>query len=285
MLTPIVLGTMAQVLTAGITSSTSTMPAVLNITVNPSNVTTTVTPYMYGSGIESYEHQMYGGIWSNMLYDSSFEDTAPFPLHDQHHHQQQLPQQQAHQQHQHHMPVSSKTPQSWYLAPSSTPGACAVTDARAFNGNKSMRLDAGCALRNRGLVATPKASSMHFVGGGKKYEGYIFATSSSGSTIRISAFCNAIGDFNSDGKVLGSVDIAVKPSESWNQYNFTLDMTGSCLQGSAGGSAGGSGSTKGQGLVQVALASGAATPTLIDELMFEPGEWGRYTSSSNLTIF
>ena len=226
----------------------------LNITVNPANITTRVTPFMYGSGIESYENQMYGGIWSNMLYDSSFEDTAPFS-----------PQQRGSY-------GGRSTAQSWYLAPSSAPGACAVANTQAFNGNKSLRLDAGCTLRNRGLVATQGASSMHFVGA-KSYEGYIFATSPSGSTIRISALCTAIGDFTSEGRVLGTVDVDVQASSDWNQYNFTFNASASCLQGS---SARTTPSANGQGLVQVALMPGSASPTLLDELMFEPGEWGRY---------
>ena len=34
---------------------------ILSIHVNPGNITDRVGPWMYGSGIETYENQMYGG--------------------------------------------------------------------------------------------------------------------------------------------------------------------------------------------------------------------------------
>ena len=36
----------------------------LTIAVDPSNVSDHVSDHMYGSGIETYNHCMYGGLWS-----------------------------------------------------------------------------------------------------------------------------------------------------------------------------------------------------------------------------
>lgn len=39
----------------------------LSIAVDPLNVSDHVSKNMYGSGIETYNHCMYGGLWSNLL--------------------------------------------------------------------------------------------------------------------------------------------------------------------------------------------------------------------------
>jgi hypothetical protein len=250
---------------------------VLNITIDTANITSTVGPHMYGSGIETYENQLYGGLWSNMVYDGSFEDTVLPPN----------PPPSAGGAvgagagvgvgvgSDHRRPTSWDSP--WYTLPSppSSSKECSVSDTDAFNGKKSMQLAAGCIVRNRGVNADPSASSMHFVGG-KHYEGYLFARSSTaGGTLRLSLLCTPLTNagFTSNGTVLAFVDIMVSASSSWTQHYFNITTSNDCLQ--VGG--------KDQGLVQVELLPNATTDDVtstvnIDELMVEPGGWGRYNS-------
>lgn len=72
-----------------------------------------------------------------------------------------------------------------------------ATEPAAFNGEQQLTLSPGCAVMNRGLVAAPTASSMHWVGG-KEYDGYLFYTTelkSSTAILRVSLVCASIGDF------------------------------------------------------------------------------------------
>lgn len=48
----------------------------VSLAVDPQQVVDHVSDHMYGSGIETYNHCMYGGLWSNLLYDDSVEDAA-----------------------------------------------------------------------------------------------------------------------------------------------------------------------------------------------------------------
>jgi hypothetical protein len=77
-------------------------------------------------------------------------------------------------------------------------GNCTVaTNPAAFNGVHQLTLTPGCAAVNRGLVAAPTASSIHWVGG-KDYDGYLFyapTIDSTTATIRVSLLCAELGDF------------------------------------------------------------------------------------------
>eukprot|EP01079_Euglenida_sp_SAG-EU17-18_P007747 gene7747-7201_t len=99
-------------------------PAPLKISVDPANVTDRVGPHMYGSGIETYEHQMYGGVWSNMIYDDSVEDALPGPL------------------------SQAAGSGSWFANSS----GCTVETGDAFNGDQAMRVGTGCTAVNMGLA-------------------------------------------------------------------------------------------------------------------------------------
>eukprot|EP01050_Picozoa_sp_SAG11_P038446 SAG11_NODE_15696_length_569_cov_0.814894_1_plen_93_part_01 len=59
---------------------TRPLEMVLAVTVDPTNITDHVSQHMYGSGIETYSHCMYGGFWSNMLWDDSVEEAGIGPL-------------------------------------------------------------------------------------------------------------------------------------------------------------------------------------------------------------
>lgn len=115
-------------------------PSALTIAVDPSHVTDHVSGHMYGSGIETYNHCMYGGFWSNLLYDDSVEDAAKGPL------------------------TTVATRDSWFSAG----GSCAVQDG-GMNGQQSLLLESkGSVAVNRGLVVARKDDSnetaIHFVG-------------------------------------------------------------------------------------------------------------------------
>ena len=115
-------------------------PTALTIAVDPSHVTDHVSGHMYGSGIETYNHCMYGGFWSNLLYDDSVEDAAKGPL------------------------TTVATRDSWFSAG----GSCAVQDG-GMNGQQSLLLESkGSVAVNRGLVVARKDDSnetaIHFVG-------------------------------------------------------------------------------------------------------------------------
>lgn len=242
----------------------------LNVTVDPSNISDHVSDHMYGSGMETYEQQMYGGLWSNMLFDDSIEDAAVGPL--------------------------QGSTGSWFSAG----GTCAVAGGGdAMNGNQSLQLGSGCVAVNRGLVVhgSPR-TSMHFVGG-KEYEGYLFArvktvATASATTLQVSLLCAPVGEpidpsNNSSWSALATTELSMAPSTDrsivdtnpWVMHNFTLTPSTDCLQG-------GTGKALGQGLISIALVSSssatdAATGVAtgdgvvgVDKIMVEPGTWGRY---------
>ena len=126
--------------------------ATLSISVDPAAKSDTVGPAMYGAGIETYNHGMYGGLWSNMVYDDSIEDAKLGSL-------------------------TSDATQAWYAADTAggatgkIASACSVVAGGAFNGAQALALMPGCRAINRGLVVTQEAGSMHFEGG-RPYEGY-----------------------------------------------------------------------------------------------------------------
>jgi hypothetical protein len=220
-----------------------------NISVHPASTMDTVGPYMYGSGIETYNNCMYGGMWSNMLYDDSVEDAPagsdggePRPL--------------------------SPVPDNWYSSGAGS-SLCAVQQGDAYNGAQSLVLAQGCKAINQGLAAvTEEASSMHFVGG-RDYGGYVFLKSSVAGygssadglddgaaalpTVRVSLLCSALGDFLFNGshapETIGHVDLTLlpaagdsaelppthpragrAPSPGWQMYNFTVGAAADCLQ-------------------------------------------------------
>jgi hypothetical protein len=227
----------------------------------------------YGSGIETYEQQMYGGLWSNMVYDDSIEDAA----------------------------VGALGPEggSWFSAG----GSCSVAGGGdAMNGNQSLQLGSGCVAVNRGvMIHDSPRTSMHFVGG-KEYEGYLFARSKSPAaaatgTLRVSLLCAPVGkpvdpSSSTTWVTLASADLSIAVSTvdswptttggGWTMHNFTLTPSADCLQG-------GKGKALGMGLISIALVSSSSTldtPDAIataddravgvDKVMVEPGPWGRY---------
>ena len=240
----------------------------LNVTVDPSNISDHVSDHMYGSGMETYEQQMYGGLWSNMLFDDSVEDAALGPL---------------------------GSTGSWFSAG----GSCAVAGGGdAMNGNQSLQVGSGCVAVNRGLVVhgSPR-TSMHFVGG-KDYEGYLFARVKTGTnasaTLRVSLLCAPVSEpinpsNNSSWSVLAATELSVAAStdnaiagtNAWAMHNFTLTPSTDCLQGGAG-------KALGQGLISIALVSSSSAADAaidaatgdgvvgVDKIMVEPGTWGRY---------
>ena len=94
----------------------------LSISVDPAAKSDTVGPAMYGAGIETYNHGMYGGLWSNMVYDDSVEDAKLGSL-------------------------ASDVTQAWYAADEGEGGssACSViAGGAAFNGAQALALGPGC---------------------------------------------------------------------------------------------------------------------------------------------
>ena len=158
----------------------------LDIVVDPANVSDHVSDHMYGSGIETYNHCMYGGLWSNLLFDDSFEDAAKGPL------------------------TAVATRDSWFSAG----GSCTV-QLGGMNGNQSLLLGAeGSTAVNRGLVVAPDGrhdsneTAIHFEGG-RPYEGYVFLRSDSRATVRVALLCTALGSIGTPAvwKTLGSASL------------------------------------------------------------------------------
>ena len=52
---------------SGLSAAATAEPLALTVAVDPRNISDRVSEHMYGSGIETYENQMYGGLWSNMI--------------------------------------------------------------------------------------------------------------------------------------------------------------------------------------------------------------------------
>ena len=231
-------------------------PVALAIAVDPSNVSDHVSDHMYGSGMETYNHCMYGGFWSNMFYDDSVEDAANGPL------------------------TTVATRSSWFSAG----GACSVQPG-GMNGKQSLHLGTkGSVAVNRGLVVAQNGyhdsneTSIHFVGG-SAYEGYLFLRSEAKATVSVALLCTPLGNLGTPSiwRALGSAELTTSGGNEssgvpglqpgWAMLNFTITPASDCLHASTGASAG-------QGLISVSLLDGA--DVAVDKLMVEPGTWGRY---------
>jgi hypothetical protein len=254
-----VMATHAHAYTSSSTGS-STGPAAapsmaLTIAVDPTNVVDHVSDHMYGSGIETYNHCMYGGFWSNLLYDDSVEDASKGPL------------------------TTVATRDSWFSAG----GSCSVQTG-GMNGAQSLLLaNKGSTAVNRGLVVAQSGqhdsneTAIHFVGS-KPYEGYLFLQSESKATVSIALLCTALGAIGDPlvWKTLGSAELTTAGTnatsgmpglaQGWSMFNFTITPSMDCLHA-------GSGKAAGQGLISISLKDGASVA--VDKIMVEPGTWGR----------
>eukprot|EP01043_Picozoa_sp_COSAG02_P036873 COSAG02_NODE_2732_length_8141_cov_41.736011_2_plen_280_part_00 len=227
----------------------------LTIAVDPTDVVDHVSDHMYGSGMETYNHCMYGGFWSNLLYDDSVEDAAKGPL------------------------TTVATRDSWFSAG----GSCSVQTG-GMNGAQSLLLgNKGSTAVNRGLVVAQSGqhdsneTAIHFVGS-KLYEGYLFLQSEGKATVRIALLCTALGAIGDPSvwRTLGSADLTTAGgnatsgipglAQGWSMLNFTITSSADCLHG-------GNGNAAGQGLISISLKEGANVA--VDKVMVEPGTWGR----------
>jgi len=223
------------------------------------------SPTLLGFGIEDVNHELYGGLYSQMVYGEDFEepagstgvsgDTSP--------------------------PPHGSFPPTWSAigAPAGAdPPAYETITSKVFNGKQAQLLAPGASaparILNRGLYQ----QGMYFEAG-REYEGYLYARSVGGGLeerqLEVSA---AMGSEAESILVLASASFSVR-SGSWTRLDFALQPSqaagctavrsmggcrrtpeGECLRCSGG-----------------LLLSARGGPLAVDFVFLQPGSWGRFS--------
>ena len=233
-------------------------------------------PALSGLGIEDANHQLYGGLWSQMVFGESFEEPAGPDG------------------------ASGSAPWLVYAIPgcfgtsqgptwSAVGGKPAVVSG-GHTGNQSQRLPPGAAVENGGLLG----AGMYWQQG-KSYEGSVYVRPAAAGTARLAISATA-------GGVPVATAIAEGPwvAGSWQRVPFTLvpnasatcplsapspNHTGTCndahaLTGCVDGCVSspelGARCVACTGGLRLGVEQGSTAALDIDQVTVMPGKWGRY---------
>ncbi len=181
------------------------------IIIHANDVTvTSLSPHMVGGGIEDVNHELIGGIYTQLVFGESFEEPVG------------------------KYGISGNSGRITWRNASTTAEpwdpACdwSVLTGQAYTGVQSQAVSrsggsAGCGIVNQGLDA-----SGVFVQAGITYSGYLFAqSSSSGFALEVSLEDTWLGYVVAKATLSGLV-----ADGAWHQYNFTLtpNATTQCAQ-------------------------------------------------------
>ena len=163
-----------------------------------------VSPYMVGAGIEDVNHELIGGLSTQLIWGESFEERASNAS----------------------AGVSSAGVNGYptWMPTASSSKECEfqlVRTIAAKTGQQSQFIGAppgagGCGVRNRGLDF-----GGHFFAGGKAYAGHFFVKGDTAATIIVSLF-----DWQSS-KVLATQALSIPATAVWSMTNFTLTPSAS----------------------------------------------------------
>eukprot|EP01051_Picozoa_sp_SAG22_P001422 SAG22_NODE_56_length_23716_cov_11.146759_1_plen_420_part_00 len=154
-----------------------------------------ISPYMVGAGIEDVNHELVGGISTQLIWGESFEEPSGNTTRGV-------------------SALGTNGKPTWLPTAGSGP-ACefeTVQKVAPQTGVQSQFVaGAGCGLRNRGLDF-----GGHFYAGGKPYAGYFFARAETAAVVKVS-----LTDWQRKA-TLASATVSLRPGASWAQHNFSL---------------------------------------------------------------
>jgi hypothetical protein len=190
---------MALLMVSGITAA-ATAPAGAGMVVHANAPVAKVSPYMVGAGIEDVNHELIGGLSTQLIWGESFEEPASNAS----------------------AGVSSAGKNGYPTwMPTTTSGTgCEfelVRNIAAQTGQQSQFIGAppgaggGCAVRNRGLDF-----GGHFFAGGEAYAGHFFVKGDTAATVVVSLF-----DWQAS-KALATQTLSIPAAAAWTMTNFTL---------------------------------------------------------------
>lgn len=165
----------------------SFVPVGNEVSVNALEVQASLSDWMTGSGMEDVNHEIYGGIYSQLVFGEGFQEPASQPG------------------------VSGM----WRsVSTGSANGSFALTTDSPFQGKQSQSLTFGSGtgevgVENRGL----NRWGIHFKAGGS-YSGHAYLRSNAGANVTFAAESGG-------GAVYAEASVAVSGA-AWKRYDFTL---------------------------------------------------------------
>ena len=207
-------------------------PKPLVLRVQADKVLGRVSPYMRGAGIEDVNHELYGGIYSQMLFGESFEEpagkadgisgSAPWKLtrtFGSDHGDQGLSWLPLHS-------GASFQGLTWLplhhddvAATAAGCTGCSVSTTDVFNGKAAQQVGAGCGIANYGLSAQGMAFEA-----GKEYEGYVYVKNvgKEPAELEFTLFKNVSAKISFSLTTLATTAATVPAGQNWTKLAFKL---------------------------------------------------------------
>jgi hypothetical protein len=218
------------------------------------------------AGIEDVNHELYGGLYAQLLYGESFEEPAEAP---------------------------SGVCSTWLPEAGGAGCGYATSGAAPWTGVQLQTLwgGAGCGVQNRGLGSGGLAFTS-----GQAYSGYVYARLAVGAPgpVQLTA---QLGVAGSQSPVAAAA-LSVQPTGNWTRLEFTLTPTASaacallygdapppppaqpCYNNTPAGDAGLCVICEGAfSLLLAGSGAGAGAPLALDQAYLAPGAWGTFTAA------
>eukprot|EP01045_Picozoa_sp_COSAG04_P030073 COSAG04_NODE_5117_length_1731_cov_1.189951_3_plen_344_part_01 len=193
-----------------------------------------------GCGIEYLNHEINGGLYSQMVSDESFEN-----LHN----------------------ASTGLTTQWRAG-----GCCAALVAAgrhaptlpaALNGHQFLRLE--CDQGAGATWAENRGTNRWGINWkqGRPYEGSLWAASSVAGPARLRVAMTCGASNTTHGRTLAEQNLSIPSGSAWAEHKLTLTPAGNCATAAEGG-------------LIVQLLSAAAGSVSVDMVSLHPGAWGLY---------
>lgn len=245
-------------------------PPQSSIFINANHVIGSVSPYMRGAGIEDVNHELYGGIYSQMIFGENFEEpSGPEGVSGSDNNKR------------------IKSGITWSAWTSTTAKVTFFVSNESMAGSQSQGI-----TRSTGQLED--VDSMHasiinygldtqgmYLQADKEYTGFIYAKSiSSMVNISVALLRNSEGNIPGNPFILAEQTFLLTSDNNWTKLNFSLipKYTTSCN----GTTLSRTKCKKNPELVCIECNGGFAIrllslgTVLVDYAYLQPGEWGRY---------
>ena len=242
-------------------------PHYVDVVVHADAVVASVSDTMVGAGLEDVNHELVGGISTQMVWGESFEepDSAAFPGLSS---------------------ASARGKPTWFAdagAKRGRAGCFGLVQGGAQTGKQSQNVSLGCAALNRGL----DGGGMAFVAG-NEYHGNVFVKAPASAA---TALVFTLEDWET-GAVLASASVAVHAGSTWAMVNFSLTPSGNttCFDTTPGPTYPGSSChANAENLCpvctgQLAITVADAPWAQIDQAYLGPGDWNRFSGPTRLDV-
>ena len=235
------------------------------IDVYPERVLGTISRYLTGACLEDVNHEVYGGIYSQMIFGESFEEEPMDIRPDLTPAFEGLEGTVSCLAEREHLRTSSEI-RSWQPFRRGTArGRFKATQLRARRGVRSQRIefaggDGEVGIENRGL----NRWGMHVVAG-RRYEGTLVAAAEMpdrdpDATVAVHLRLALVTD-TADTVAFGETVVHVPADGQWHVLSYAIDTTGGTDSGE---------------IAQFEVLLSAPATVWVDYVRLEPGPWGRF---------